>query len=108
MVIIKQMKTKSCELDDLPTDILKHILPTVISLITKIINMSLESGEFSESWKVAVVRPLLKKLGLALIMPNYRPVSNLSFISIRFQSSARLSISLQTQLLMWDSSLKNK
>ena len=65
MVIIKQMKTKSCEQDDLPTDILKHILPTVISLITKIINMSLESGEFSESWKVAVVRPLLKKLELA-------------------------------------------
>ena len=55
MVIIKQMKSKSCELDDLPTDILKKILPTVISLITKIINMSLESGEFSESWKVAVV-----------------------------------------------------
>ena len=29
----------------------------------------------------AIVHPLLKKLGLALIFPNYRPVSNLTFIS---------------------------
>ena len=50
-IIIKQMKTKSCELDDLPTDILKQILPTVIPLITKIVNTSLEHGEFSENWK---------------------------------------------------------
>ena len=91
------MKAKSCELDDLPTDILKHILPTVISLITKIINMSLESGEFSESWKVAVVRPLLKKLGLALIMPNYRPVSNLSFISKVVERAMLLQLSQHCQ-----------
>ena len=36
---------------------------------------------FAENGKTAVVRPLLKKLGLALIFPNYRPVSNLTFIS---------------------------
>ena len=36
---------------------------------------------FVESGKLAVVRPLLKKLGLDLISPNYRPVSNLTFIS---------------------------
>ena len=32
-------------------------------------------------WKVAIIRPLLKKLGLTLIHSNYRPVSNLSFLS---------------------------
>lgn len=41
-LIIKQMKSKTCELDDLPTDILKCILPRVIPLITKIVNTSLE------------------------------------------------------------------
>ena len=30
--------------------------------------------------KSALVRPLLKKLGLPLIKKNYRPVSNLSYI----------------------------
>ena len=80
-LIIKQMKTKSCELDDILTNILKQMLPWVIELITKIVNISLEGGVFFTNWKLAVVRPLLKKLGLELIKANYRPVSNLPFIS---------------------------
>ena len=80
-LIIKQMKTKSCELDDIPTNILKQMLPQVIGLITKIVNLSLEEGVFCTNWKLAVVRPLLKKIGLELINSNYRPVSNLPFIS---------------------------
>ena len=59
-LIIKHMKTKSCELDDIPTDVLKQMLPWVIELITKIVNMSLEEGVFCINWKLAVVRPLLK------------------------------------------------
>ena len=61
MIIIKQMKTKSCELDDLPTDILKQILPIVILLITKIINLSLEQGESSESWKNSSGKTIAQK-----------------------------------------------
>ena len=36
---------------------------------------------FADSWKVAIIRPLLKKAGLDLIASNYRPVSNLVFLS---------------------------
>ena len=93
LLIIKQMKTKSCELDDMPTNILKQMLPKVIGLITKIINMSLEQGEFSTKWKVAVVRPLLKKLGLELINPDYRSVSNLPFISKVVENCMLLQLS---------------
>ena len=32
-------------------------------------------------WKIAIIRPLLKKLGLTLIHSNYRLVSNLPFLS---------------------------
>jgi hypothetical protein len=32
-------------------------------------------------WKTAIIRPLLKKNGLEAILKNYRPVSNLSYIS---------------------------
>ena len=32
-------------------------------------------------WKLAILRPLLKKIGLELVYNNYRPVSNLNFIS---------------------------
>ena len=81
MLIIKQMKTKTCELDDIPASILKRILPTIGPLITKIVNASLTSGEFSTKWKTAVVRPLIKKIGLQIVKPNFRLVSNLAFIS---------------------------
>ena len=40
--IIKEMKTKSCELDFLPTLLLKKALPYVVNTITNIINVSLE------------------------------------------------------------------
>ena len=54
------------------------MLPPVIA---KIINNSLQLGVFYEHWKVATVIPLLKKLGLALVTTNYRPVSNLAFLT---------------------------
>lgn len=38
-------------------------------------------GQFCRHWKIALVRPLLKKVGLELVSSNYRPVSNLPFIS---------------------------
>ncbi len=33
------------------------------------------------SLKKAIIKPMLKKLGLELINTNYRPVSNLAFLS---------------------------
>ena len=75
------MSSTSCELDTIPTTLLKQILPDVIGAITKIINISLTTGAFSQSWKTAVIHPLLKKVGLELIPRNYRPVSNLCFLS---------------------------
>ena len=75
------MSSKSCELDAIPTTLLKQILPDVIRVITNIVNISLTTGAFSLSWKTAVICPLLKKVGLDLISKNYRPVSNLCFLS---------------------------
>ena len=79
--IIMDMKTKSCELDSLPTNLLKEYISVVLPAITKIVNISLTEGVFANTWKCAIVRPLLKKAGMDLIMKSYRPVSNLSFIS---------------------------
>lgn len=79
--IIMSMKSKSCELDPIPTTLMKRLLPKCICIITNIVNISLETGQFYSGWKVAVVQPLLKKPGLDLVHKNYRPVSNLSFLS---------------------------
>ena len=39
--IITSLKTKSCEMDAIPTDILKKLTPVALPLIVKIINLSL-------------------------------------------------------------------
>ena len=79
--LISSIATKSCKLDAILTSILKQIIPSIIETITKIINISFAQDTFDEEWKIAIVHPLLKKLGSELIPPNNRPVSNLSFLS---------------------------
>ena len=71
------MPSKPCELDVLPTKVLKEIIKPLHPLLTKMINLSLTEGLFVEKWKVAIIHPLLRKLGLDLISKNYGPVSNL-------------------------------
>jgi hypothetical protein len=80
--IINNSPTKSCELDPLPTTLLKDCIDVIVPTVTKIVNQSLSSGIFPSSLKSAIVRPLLKKPSLDHdILKNYRPVSNLSFLS---------------------------
>ena len=57
------------------------MLKYCISTLTKITNISLNTEKFHEEWKSAVVKPLIKSIKKGLIKTNYRPVSNLSFIS---------------------------
>ena len=57
---------------------LDAILPT----LTIVVNHSLLTGEFPLIFKTAIVKSLLKKTSLDLEdLKNYRPVSNLSFMS---------------------------
>ena len=79
--LVMSSKTTSCGLDPIPTSLLKEHISILLPIITKMINLSLQTGEFPTEWKLAFVKPLLKKLGLATTRKNYRPISNLSFIS---------------------------
>ena len=79
---INAMKTKTCETDPIPTDLFKKIVPLKIEIVTKLINKSLTEGAFSIHWKMAIICQLLKKPEIELIASNYRPVSNLPFLSI--------------------------
>ena len=97
MLIIKQIKTKTCELNDIPTGILKKILPVACPLITKIVNASLMGREFSTKWKTALVRPLIKKIGLQIIKSNFRLVSNLAFVSKIVERAMLLQLSQHCQ-----------
>ena len=45
------------------------------------INLSFETGQFASVWKEALVLPALKKAGLEVAFKNFRPISNLPFVS---------------------------
>jgi hypothetical protein len=80
--LIKSSPKKSCALDPLPTWLLHQCQDELIPVLCKIINLSLDLGEFPEDLKTAHITPLLKKANLdPENMKNYRPVSNLSFLS---------------------------
>ena len=88
--IMRSMSSKCCELDVMPPKIMKQIIPSIITPITNLINNSLENGIFAKNWKTAIIKPLLKKAGLDLMCKNYRPVSNLSFLSKILEKCALL------------------
>ena len=54
---------------------------TILPSLAHIVNKSLDQGAFYSEWKEALVKPLVKKKSLGAIKTNYRPVSNLQFIS---------------------------
>ena len=80
--IIKNSSKASCALDPIPTSLLLDVLPVLAPVITEIVNSSLENGIFPSDLKSAIVQPLLKKTSLDQeVLKNFRPVSNLSFLS---------------------------
>ena len=79
--MINDSGIKVSSADPLPSSILKECVEEVLPYLTILVNSSLQSGSV-EGIKESIVRPLLKKAGLdANVFNNYRPISNLSFVS---------------------------
>ena len=80
--LLKKAPGKSCRLDAAPSAFVKLNAHLLAHPLTLLINASFSSGIFPACFKFAHVTPVLKKLSLNRAEPgNYRPVSNLSFIS---------------------------
>ena len=79
---ISSSKPSTCLLDSIPTKLLKEVLPLISTHLLDMINLSLLTGYVPQSFKVAVIKPLLKKPNLDPgVLANYRPISNLHFLS---------------------------
>ena len=80
--LIQTCATKSCEIDPMPTSLLKGCIDIVAPTIMEIINLLLTTQIMPNQMKEALIHPLLKKVNLdSLQFKNYGPISNLSFIS---------------------------
>ena len=103
--LIFASENKQCPLDSIPTFLLKLCFNELGPIITNLVNLSLSEGIFPSSFKQALVQPLLKKPSLSTDdLNNFRPISNLNFISkilekvvaSRIQSHLSLSSSFQS------------
>ena len=95
--VITNSPSKSCSLDPWPTFLVLDYLDILIIPITAIINASLEQGKCPNFFKQTHVTPILKKPSLDKeVFKNYRPVSNLNFISKILERV--VAVQLQTHL----------
>ena len=62
--LITASSKKSCPLYPISTKLLNESVDVLLPPLTKIINLSLDTGYFPRTWKCALVRLLLKKDGL--------------------------------------------
>ena len=95
--VITNSPSKSCSLDPWPSFLVLDYLDILITPITAIINAFLEQGKCPNFFKQAHVTPILKKPPLDKeVFKNYRPVSNLNFISKILERV--VAVQLQTHL----------
>ena len=80
--LILSAPPKSCKLDPIPRDLLRNHIDVLAPIIQKIINILITNGMISANMKEVLPRPFLKKSNLdPQQFKNFRPVSNLSFVS---------------------------
>jgi len=73
---------KTCQLDPVPTWLVKDMSNLLSPFIALLVNKSLVTGCFPAKFKEAIIQPLLKREGLDLSdLKNCRPVYNLPFLS---------------------------
>jgi len=95
--LIASVSNKTCQLDPVPTWLLKQCTQQLAPVIRNIVNMSLATAHVPVSLKRAVVRPSLKKPDAdPNDMKNFRPVSNLPTVEKLLEQvvSSRLEVHL--------------
>ena len=66
--VLKSCKVKSCTLDPVPASVLTGCLPVLLTVITDLVNCSLDTVFMPVALKTALIIPLLKKSSLILMI----------------------------------------
>ena len=86
--------SSSCSLDLISPKILNDLSSFFYLIILNLINLSLATSKFPTSFKSSIVTPILKNPSLdSSIISNYRPISNLSFLSKILEKAIYLQLS---------------
>ena len=94
---------KACSLEPILTWLVKQLIQFLAQFLTILFNRSLSQGYLPEAFRLAEVRPILKKSSLdPAVLGNYRPISNFPFVSKVLERAVneRMLVHLQTNGLM--------
>ena len=80
--LIRSMAKKSCSLDPIPGSLMTDCFSVLLPVFVNMINLSFKDGLVPALYKEAVLDPVIKKDSLDHeVYQNYRPISNLRFVS---------------------------
>lgn len=84
--VIQKIKNKHSSGDDeIPTSLIRQIIPAITEVLCFVINNSLKEGIFPESLKLSAIRPCYKNKGDSNLFDNFRPISLLPGFSKLFE-----------------------
>lgn len=78
--IVKGITSNAEGVDSINLQMLILTLPDTLSVITKMVNLSISSSTFPDLWKISLIRPIPKKENVASLK-DLRPISILPCIS---------------------------
>lgn len=78
--IINSITSNASGCDGITIQMIKLTLPHSLEAITAIINTSLQTGTFPESWKVTIIRPIPKKTNIESVN-DLRPIGLIPVLS---------------------------
>lgn len=85
LLLIKQLKpSKACGYDNIPTFIIKKCASQICKPIALLINLSFKLGQFPDSLKHTIIKPIYKKNSKTNV-ENYRPIALLPSFSKIFE-----------------------
>ena len=89
--LILLSRQKSTSTDNLPPGLLKDCDSIISKPLCDIINLSIRSGKFPSSWKVAKVTTIFKS-GSRSLPENYRPILVMSIASKFLKKAAQQAL----------------
>ena len=64
---MKKLGSKQCELDVFPVKVINDNTEIFAEYFVHIVNKSLTTGTFPDTWKCAMIRPLMKKINAGTV-----------------------------------------
>lgn len=86
------LKSKAMGNDDIGRIMILHILDHILPALTHIVNWSLDTGQYPDQWRKALVIPL-PKVPNPVLLNQFRPISILPFLSKVIESVVHKQVS---------------